>query len=86
VLAESPETPEMAALREEAGRLGDESNALFGVRNVGYFSLDRPFRSLSLFARIVNEAAGKSKNEQRQALAKIAAYEPSPKFSPILPK
>lgn len=86
VLAEGLETPQMTALRKEARRLGEESNVLFGVRNVGYFSLDRPFRSLVLFTRLVNEAAGKSKSEKRQALTEIAAYEPSPKFSPILPK
>ena len=36
---ERKETEEMRRLRDEAGRLGEESDRLFGVRNTGYFNL-----------------------------------------------
>ena len=44
ILTDPRETEEMKSLRDEAGRLGEESNCIFGVRDVGYFALDRPLR------------------------------------------
>src|SRR5206468_829385 len=40
------ETPEMLRLRQEATRLGEESNRQFGVRSEGLFSLDHDFIGL----------------------------------------
>ena len=45
------ESEEMAGLREEAGRLGEESDALFGVRNEGYFNLEHDFIGLGWLRR-----------------------------------
>ncbi len=41
------EMDEMKKLRDEAGRLGEESDRLHGDRNLGYFKLDMPLRSIS---------------------------------------
>ena len=59
-------TDEMTKLKEEAGRLGEESNALFGVRNDGYFNLDHDFIGLGWLSRQLTralEAKGKSRTE-----------------------
>jgi hypothetical protein len=45
-LRTATETEEMKRLRDEAGRLGEESDRLHGDRNLGYFKLDMPLRSL----------------------------------------
>jgi len=77
LLAESIETPEMAALREEAGRLGDESDRIMGVRNVGYLSFDVAFTSLAWTQRQV-EAAAKAPEPERAALLKRAVLYEDP--------
>ncbi|HWR99880.1 MAG TPA: hypothetical protein VN249_04650, partial [Prolixibacteraceae bacterium] len=45
------ESDEMAALKEEARILGDESNKLFGERNDGYFNLQHDFIGLDWLHR-----------------------------------
>jgi len=76
VLAQPVETPEMLALREEAGRLGEESAAIFGVRNVGYFSLDKDLTGLSWLSKQIDAAAAaKSAKEKRAILTMVARYE-----------
>lgn len=69
------ESPEMAALREEARRLGEESDALYGVRNEGYFNLDQDFIGLGWLSRQLERAAKASGGGQRELLRMIAAYE-----------
>ncbi|MCP4645369.1 MAG: hypothetical protein GY851_33305, partial [bacterium] len=70
------ETDEMRALREEAGRLGDESNALFGVRSEGYFNLDHDFVGLGWLKRQLQRARDASdETEKRDLLRMIVAYE-----------
>ncbi len=69
------ETEEMRRLREEAGRLGDESNALFGVRNDGYFSLDHDFIGLGWMKRQLKRAKAASGEEKTALLRMIVDYE-----------
>ncbi|MBI4558121.1 MAG: hypothetical protein HY706_11115 [Candidatus Hydrogenedentes bacterium] len=70
------ETLEMQQLREEAGRLGEESNALFGVRNEGYFNLKHDYIGLGWLKRQLERArAAADENEKRELLRMIVAYE-----------
>ena len=74
VMDEPVETPEMAALREEAKRLGEESNAIFGVRDVGYFRLDQDLVGLGWLRKQL--AAGPAAGGERLRLLEgIARYE-----------
>ncbi len=69
------ETEELQSLREEAGRLGDESNALFGVRNDGYFTLDHDFIGLGWTKRQLERARAADSEEKAALLRMIVAYE-----------
>jgi hypothetical protein len=69
------ESPEMIALREAAGRLGEESNALFGVRSEGYFNLDHDFIGLGWIKRQLERARAAGVDEKRELLRMIVAYE-----------
>ncbi len=70
VLDEPKVTPVMAVYREEASKLGIESEKLFGIRNVGYFKLDKPLRDLQGLDDILKEAkVATSKKEQMKLLA-----------------
>ena len=75
IAAEPAEAGEMPGLRAEAGRLGDETNAMFGVRNVGYFSLDKALTSLPWITQTLQKAAAGSPDQKRMLLALIADYE-----------
>lgn len=87
ILSEPKETEEMKGLRDEAGRLGEESNSLFGVRDVGYFSLDHPLRITSELTHMTEvAAAAKSKDEQQRLLKLIADYKPQEKLAAVLKK
>lgn len=46
IAAEAPETERMILLREEAGRLGDQSNEIFGVRDIGYSKIGQQLRDI----------------------------------------
>ena len=72
---EIPETEEMRELREEAGRLGEESNALYGVRNEGYFNLDHDFIGLGWMKRQLERARNANGKEKRKLLWTILHYE-----------
>lgn len=65
---------EMSALREEARVLGEESNALFGDRNDGYFTLDHDFVGLGWLKRQLERAQAASGAERSDLLAMIANY------------
>jgi hypothetical protein len=69
------ETSEMTALREEAGRLGEESNALFGVRSEGYFNLEHDFIGLGWYKRQLQWARFAADDKKRELLRMIVAYE-----------
>lgn len=76
LLQQNLETPEMAALKEEARILGEESDRLLGVRNEGYFHLGQDFAGLGWLRRQAH-AAAKAENEadRRAALRMIPFYE-----------
>jgi hypothetical protein len=69
------ESPEMTRLREEAGRLGDQSNQLFGVRSEGYFNLEHDFIGLGWLKRQLSRARKTRLPEQDELLALIVDYE-----------
>jgi len=69
ILRAPTETEEMKQLRAEAGRLGEESDRLHGDRNLGYFKLDTPLRSISSEIDSLEEAqAAKSDADRKAAL------------------
>ncbi len=74
-LASMKETPAMRRLREEAVRLGEESNALYGVRSEGLVSLDHDFIGLGWLKRQLERARAATGDERRELLATIADYE-----------
>lgn len=66
VLQEPATTPEMEMLREEARMLGEETNRLFGIRDIGYFRMERPLRDLAGHRQTLERAlATKSRAEKR---------------------
>ncbi len=65
----------MAQLREEAGKLGEESNALFGVRNEGYFNLKHDFIGLGWLRRQLEHAKQADGDNQIELLKMIVDYE-----------
>ncbi|QDU44761.1 hypothetical protein Mal52_32470 [Symmachiella dynata] len=69
------ESAEMALLREEAGKLGEESNALFGVRNEGYFNLKHDFIGLGWLRRQLEQAKQANGTDQVELLKMIVDYE-----------
>lgn len=74
---EQKETDAMRALREEAGRLGEESNALYGVRSEGYYTLTgHDFIGLGWLKRQLERARDAKDNAgKRELLRMIVAYE-----------
>ena len=75
-LGEIEESPEMAALREQAMRLGEESNAIFGVRNEGMYNLEHDYIGVGWLKRQLERAlAAASEPEKRELLRMIVAYE-----------
>lgn len=75
VLNEQRESPEMAALRREASRLGEESNALYGVRSEGFFNLDHDFIGLGWLKRQLERARKATGEERAELLHMITDYE-----------
>ena len=69
------ETQDMRLIRQEAGRLGEESNALFGVRSEGYFNLEHDFIGLGWLKRQLERAKAASGDEKRELLRMIVDYE-----------
>jgi len=76
-LKEDIESTEMKRLREEAGRLGEESDRLYGVRSEGYFNLEKDFIGLGWFAEQVDRALAVQGSEQ-ESLARAAVYYEDP--------
>src|SRR5262249_45845181 len=70
-----PETHEMAGLRSEAVRLGDESNRQFGVRSEGIFNLDHDFIGLGWLRRQLQRAQSSQGPQRAELLQLIAHYE-----------
>jgi hypothetical protein len=75
LLAEPLETPDMAALKEEARRLGEESDRTIGLRNVGYFSANKPLTSMGWTVTQFEAAAAATGQQRRAVLHRLAHYE-----------
>jgi hypothetical protein len=71
----SLETPEMQVLRDEATRLGEESNALFGVLSEGIYNLDHDFIGLGWTRRQLERAKAAQVDQKRALLTMITDYE-----------
>lgn len=72
ILREPAETAEMKRLRDEAGKLGEETNQLHGDRNLGYFKLDAPLRNISGAIDLLEEArSAKSDEDRKSALQSV---------------
>jgi hypothetical protein len=72
ICAEPAFTPEMEKLREEAGKLGEESNAKHGDRNPGYFRLDQSLRDIpGLADALKNVQAAKERKERKEKLREV---------------
>ena len=69
------ETAEMRRLSEEAGRLGEESNALFGARSEGYYNLQHDFIGLGWLQRQLRRAKAAPPDVKTELLRMIVAYE-----------
>ena len=57
----------MKKLRDEAGRLGEESDRLHGDRNLGYFKLDTPLRNIPGEIDSLEEAQAAKSDADRKA-------------------
>lgn len=71
IAAEAPESLRMIALREEAGRLGEASNALFGVRDIGYAKIGQQLRDIEGLRTALDQALA-APPEAQAAAAKAA--------------
>lgn len=69
------EGEEMKRLREEAGKLGEKSNEMFGVRNDGYFNLAHDYIGLGWIKRQLQRALDAPKNKKVELLSMITDYE-----------
>jgi len=69
------ESVEMKSLRDESRRLGEESNAIFGVRSDGYFNLNHDFIGLGWLKRQLNRALDAPKSKRAEILSMITDYE-----------
>jgi hypothetical protein len=67
ILRTPSETEEMKRLRDEARRLGEESDRLHGDRNLGYFKLDTQLRNLSGEIDALEEAQSAKTDGERKA-------------------
>ena len=68
------ETMEMAALREEAKRLGEESNTIYGQRNDGYFNLQHDYIGLGWLKRQLTRAQNTDTKKADELLKMIVDY------------
>lgn len=74
-LRPGPESPEMLRLRAKATRLGEESNALNGVRSEGLFNLDHDFLGLGWLRRQLQRARAAQGPARAELLRMITHYE-----------
>ena len=74
--AEDIETEEMKRLRTEAGRLGEETDRLFGVRSEGWFNLDQDLVDLEWLRGKVDEIATAIDDESADSIVEhVVHYE-----------
>lgn len=75
LIAEPLEDGDMAALKEEARRIGEESERVEGLRNEGYFATEQPLTSLGWTVKQYAAASAASGAERASILSNIAHYE-----------
>jgi hypothetical protein len=69
------ETPEMKALRNEAGHLGEESDRLFGVRSEGFFNLDLDLVGLGWPAQQLRKVSEGPAEKKKDLIRQVVFYE-----------
>jgi hypothetical protein len=74
-LKPTPEPEPMRLLRQEALRLGEESNTLFGVRSDALFNLDHDFVGLGWLRRELERARAATGDARSEMLDLITDYE-----------
>lgn len=75
---EAPETDRMIALREEAGRLGEQSNAVFGVRDIGYSRIGQQLRDIEGLRAALDKAIAAPAPEQQALIQEAIAVTEKP--------
>jgi hypothetical protein len=75
MLANKPATDEMARLKTEAKRLGEESDRIYGVRSEGYFNLKHDYVGRGWIMREVKRAVEAEGDQQREMVRRIVYYE-----------
>ena len=78
ILERPTESPEMKSLREEARRFGEESDSLYGVRNVGYFALEKNLIGLGWLTKQVQAAVSSTSSEEQRAILNLIAHYEEP--------
>jgi len=68
VLRQPTEDSQMKSLRDEAARLGEESDRLHGDRNLGFFKLDTPLRNIPGAIDLLEQAKAAVSESEKQAL------------------
>jgi hypothetical protein len=74
-IEEDLETDDMRRLKEEADRLGQESDVIFGVRNEGLFNLDRDFAGIAWVDGEVRRAQAAPEEDRRAIVHQIVHYD-----------
>lgn len=75
LMAEPLESGDMAALKDEARRIGEDSERTMGLRNEGYFAVDQPLTALGWTAKQYEAAAAASGDARAAILHQLAHYE-----------
>ena len=74
-LAGLGESEEMKRIRDEAGKLGEVENELFGWRNEGYFNLEHDYVGMGWLRRQLERAKAAQGEERAALLHRITDYE-----------
>lgn len=75
-LAPPDESEQMRRLRARAEQLGQESDRMFGVRNVGLFNLEQDYCGLGWLAREIRRASKVDDDDQlRRIVERVVYYE-----------
>jgi len=69
------ETEEMILLRQEAEKLGERTNELFGVRSDGIFNLEHDFIGLGWLRRQLSRSLAATSDAKREMLEMIIDYQ-----------
>ncbi len=75
LLPQDIETTEMKRLRAEAGRFGEESAEIFGVRDISSFNLDIDLAGLGWYEKQLKKALEANAEQKQEIVRLIAHYE-----------